>query len=348
MNILALIILGLMLYNIEIKKNHEYLSLQSTTCINGIFIILVFYRHIAQYVKFNGPWDGAMNYVNANIHQLLVVPFLFYSGYGIMQSILKRDSYVKGLPTKRIIRVLIHFMIAVSSYLALGIALGKKYPIKQVLLSFIGWESLGNSNWYIFCILFMYLFTWIGFTVFSKRKNVALVVVTVLSIAFIIILGNYKDGYWFNTVMAYPLGMWIGYYKKQIDKIVLDNTVVWVLCLVGCAVLSHFAYQEMGRGIWRYQFMAICFALLLMLITMRVSIKNQALFFLGKGLFGFYMMQRFPMSLFAHLGLAKESKYVYVVVCAIATIVIGCVFNYLIKYVDNLIFSSKSKKELSH
>ena len=68
--------------------NEEYLSRDSTLAIKGIFVILVFCRHYKQYVSLgDNLLDGLFIYVDGLLGQLIVVIFLFYSGYGIITQI---------------------------------------------------------------------------------------------------------------------------------------------------------------------------------------------------------------------------------------------------------------------
>lgn len=58
----------------------------------GIFVVFVFLSHFGQYEAM--PW----NEILLAIGQLMVAPFLFYSGYGIMEQIQKRgDRYIDRL-----------------------------------------------------------------------------------------------------------------------------------------------------------------------------------------------------------------------------------------------------------
>lgn len=50
------------------------LNKEQTTCINGIFVLFVFLSHFGQYETM--PW----NHLLLAIGQLMVAPFLFYSG----------------------------------------------------------------------------------------------------------------------------------------------------------------------------------------------------------------------------------------------------------------------------
>lgn len=173
MILLYILILLLSLYGIRVKKDGfytDYIGKQQCDAIKGIFIIVVFSRHLWPYMVEAGytvsnTGDVLFTLLNSCIHQLLVVMFLFYSGYGVMESIGKKGSvYVNSIPKKRILATLLNFDIAVLVFLLLDILICKKLNMTDILLAFTGWTSLGNSNWYIFVILVCYLITWIGFS----------------------------------------------------------------------------------------------------------------------------------------------------------------------------------------
>ena len=180
MILLYILILLLSLYGIRIKKNGfytDYIGKQQCDAIKGIFIIVVFSRHLWPYMVKAGytasnTGDILFTHLNSWIHQLLVVMFLFYSGYGVMESIAKKGSvYVNSIPEKRFLATLLNFDVAVGVFLLLSIIICKDLNMINTLLAFTGWTSLGNSNWYIFVILVCYLITWIAF---SKNGGVLL------------------------------------------------------------------------------------------------------------------------------------------------------------------------------
>lgn len=147
----------------------NYLSIDTTNTIKGIFILLVFIKHATPYVinagwAPGGFWGELFYFVDNNVGQWIVAMFLFYSGYGVMESIKRKGTdYVRSIPRKRFLSVLVNFDIAVLFFIAVNICLGKHPSVEQCLLSFTGWESVGNSNWYIFIIMLLYLITFISF-----------------------------------------------------------------------------------------------------------------------------------------------------------------------------------------
>lgn len=174
------------------------LSRYSTDSIKGIFILVVFARHIFPYIagikEDLGYLDRLYCSIDSLVRQLLVVMFLFYSGYGVAESIAaKGKKYIDAIPQKRILTTLLNFAAAVCLFIGLAYALGKDLTVVQCLLSLIGWESVGNSNWYIFCILICYGATYIAFKS-STNKRRALIMLSSLCCIYILVVQQFRGG----------------------------------------------------------------------------------------------------------------------------------------------------------
>ena len=93
----------------SISVNQGYLSKDSTNAIKGIFILLVFIRHANQYVRqagyeYSSICDRLFLLTDGLLGQLIVVMFLFFSGYGIMCSINRGgQNYIRTILRKRLL-----------------------------------------------------------------------------------------------------------------------------------------------------------------------------------------------------------------------------------------------------
>ena len=59
------------------------MSREKTNAIKGIFVILIFLSHYSGYVVLEGHYDIPYLLLQNHLHQMVVVMFWFYSGYGI-------------------------------------------------------------------------------------------------------------------------------------------------------------------------------------------------------------------------------------------------------------------------
>jgi hypothetical protein len=137
------------------KKNEfhiDYCSPKNTNTINAIFSILIFLSHAGTYVKLDGTLDAPYFELRSFLGQLVVVTYLFFSGFGIMESIKKKGMpYIKAMPKNRFFKLWYHFAIVILLYTLVSVGImGRRYSFSKWILSFIGLKSIGNSNWYLF------------------------------------------------------------------------------------------------------------------------------------------------------------------------------------------------------
>ncbi len=321
----------------------DYMSLQTTTAVNGIFTVLVFLCHIINTTtyQYGGIADKIFkDYIN--IGQLVVVTFLFYSGYGIAESLRNKPGYAKKMPYHRVFRVWLSFAAALVFWLVFDLLRHyDKLNTKKVLLSFTGWDSIGNSNWYMFVIFCLYIITCISFLLFKGRFIPSAIGVTVLSaaLASALCLAG-KQFYWWNTIVFYTLGMWFSLLRPYIEKIVRKNEIVYWLCFVSFAVLTAAAhYIRILRGNNQIVFIISGCFMMAFIITalMKFTVCNKALLWLGKNLFWIYILHRLPMALFGTLGIGIN-KYLYVLICAAVTLALTFAFGAVFKRINKRLF----------
>ena len=310
------------------QKSHDALSINQTTCINGIFVVLVFLSHFCQYVDVSTiPYSWPYVFFQSHLGQLIVAPFLFYSGYGIMEQIKKNGiNYVNEIPHKRVIKVWLHFSLAIVLFLLVAFIRGEPYSFKQIVLSFFAWEAIGNSNWYIFAILFLYIATYLGFKCSPNRKK-SIVLVFALCFLYIVVMHYYKDGsWWYDTILCYPAGMLLSCGRNKYQKWVERHKV---LILIICILATGTLYILKSNLIMR-ELLAIAFCLDITLFCSFIKVENSVLLFLGKHTFEIYILQRIPMIIFQN----RLGGYGYLLTSLIATIGIAVMFKKLEKKVD--------------
>ena len=206
----------------------DYMSVDKTMSIKGIFIIIVFFAHFNSYVTYTSAWDTFyLEYFN-KIGQCMVTLFMFYSGYGVMESVKKKSiAYVHKIPVNRILGTLFRFDIAILLFAVLRLAVGKEITAPQFLLSLVGWDSLGNSNWYIFAVVVAYAITYIAFEICRDKGKYypAAILVTMGCAAYIFILAHFelKQVHWYDTIICYACGVWYSLLREKIEKIINCN-----------------------------------------------------------------------------------------------------------------------------
>lgn len=300
------LIIALCLYKVKIPKKgyfDDFLEREQTNSIKGIFILLVFLRHSLQYVvksgyKFNSFGDSTVLSINWELGQLIVVLFLFYSGYGVMEAIKnKGDVYIAKMPRNRILPTLLNFDIAVLCFIIVDLLLDIPINSTQVLLSFIGWVSVGNSNWYIFVILICYTITYL----FIRKEKYFWGLFLIIVVAAILKFSG-KAECWYNTILSYPAGILFSKNRQMIVCLWKKHywSILFTFVLFFC-VLFPFKSDCISL---KYNILSVLFAFIVVQITMKIKISNSILCWLGINLFPLYIYQRIPMIL-----LSKKNVY---------------------------------------
>ena len=295
------------------------LSKEQTTCINGIFVLFVFLSHFGQYETM--PWNRLL----LAIGQLMVAPFLFYSGYGIMEQIQRRGSvYIDGMPRKRILKFYIHFCMALCIYLALSFLLDKDYSLLRIIWSFTALSSIGNSNWYVFAILAMYSIVYISFKQCKKHSMSACVFFTIL---YIILMDIIKDQeWWYNIILCFPAGMILSKYKDRVCSMI-QKPVFFIFMIFLALVLYLFSLSILA-----YEIISIAFCFLIVDVCAYKEIKNGIFHSLGQYVFEIYILQRISMNIFDRY----LNDWTYLVVCILVTLILAYNFKKLETKVDGL------------
>lgn len=341
-----IIILLIITYGMQVKNKDEffidYCSKKQTATINGIFSLLIFLSHSAQYTKLGGALDDPYLSFRAYIGQIVVASFLLYSGYGIMESINKKGaSYAHDIPKKRFFKLWYHYAIVVVMFIIVDLVFHRHYETKNMILAFTGYSTVGNSNWYLFITFAMYLIIFASFMIFRKNKYFALALVVVLTGAFAYVEWKMDMGArFYNTIFCFPAGMIFSLVKPTIDKIVMKNDTVWSICFALLFGGFYLLSRHRGSSLFFNGF-AILAVAMIMMINMKVKIENPILDFFGNHIFSFFILQRIPMIILSELGICRH-KYVFIVASFIATICIAPIFDMLMSKLDSKVYKIKA------
>ncbi len=347
MLIYIIILLILVVGGITAKGKNEffsdYLCPKNTATVNAIFSVLIFFSHGVQYVTLNGPLDAPYFALRSFLGQIVVVTYLFFSGYGIMESITKKGkAYVKAMPWNRFFGLWYQFALVVILYVLTNLAVGKSMTLKNVLLAFTGVTSVGNSNWYLFATFMLYAIVYLAFMLAGKRRAVGVLVTCALSVVYVAVLIETKwlPARFYNTFLCFPLGMAYSFVKPKVDALLMKNDGIWITAFV--CTLTAFLYCSGNRGDSRL--MEIDFYLLsvlvIVLFMMKVQIRSTVLDWFGSHIFSFFILQRIPMIALKQLGFAGKPHF-FLVVCFFATVLLATLFDMLIAKLNPLIFKTK-------
>lgn len=329
------------------KFNKDYCSPQHTNTVNAIFSVLIFLSHAVSYIDMNGVLDKPYFMLRSFLGQLVVVTYLFFSGYGIMESIKKKGTpYVKSMPINRFFKLWYHFAIVILLFTVVQVGVfSREYTLSRWLLSFTGFKAIGNSNWYMFVTFAMYIIVIVSFLIFRKSNKIALGFVCLLSVGFVIFEYNAGlESRFYNTVLCFPLGMIFSMIKPYADKIFMKNDAYWFFGFSGCVIV--FVYFSLNRSATFVHYVLFTFfaIAIILLFMMKVNIKSSVLDWFGKHIFSFFILQRIPMIILSNTGYIKNG-YLFIIISFFGTVFLAVIFDAAMEKLDSIIFKKKIKAE---
>lgn len=353
MIILLIALFVICLFGMKFSKFHnDYMSHSQTGAIKGIFTMIIFLSHIRGYISLStSALDTTYNAVLNYIGQLMVALFLFYSGYGIMESYKRKNDYVNGFIRKRVGKTLIHFDIAVLCFVILSLFTKSGYGWKEYVFCWIGWTSVGNSNWFIFIILLLYGLTFFAFVLcgklFSNQKQIAVAICISVGSA-IAWLGLHfigKETYWYDTLLCYPCGVLFSLFKEKIER-VCKTTWLHYATIFGTFflfIVLYIIYYKVALGrVVSYSICACVFCIAVVLITTKIKVDNCVLRWLGKYSFSIYILQRLPMIVLTELDW-DINKWVFTALALAVTLLLAIGFEKIYTLVDKVCIHKKEK-----
>lgn len=347
MLIFIILLIGILFLDVKVTSAGEfhtdYCSHKQTATINGIFTILIFLSHASGYVELGGALDAPYLALQKYMGQMVVTSFLFFTGFGMMESISKKGmAYVKGIPFKRFFRVWYHFAVAICIFIVTNLICGRQYDLKQILLSFTGYRAIGNSNWYMFVTFVMYIIIFVSFIIARKPKILGVALVFALTLGFIY-LESEKLGLetrYYNTIMCVPAGMLFSLIKPYFDKIVMKNDIFWAFGTAIVFAVYYYFHANKGDSYIHHNAFGVMSVVLIMMLLMKVKVGNKILDFFGDHIFSIFILQRIPMIFLERFGFT-DHKYAFIVVSFIATVCIALIFDWAMSQTDKLIYNRK-------
>lgn len=346
---IPLFILAIVLF-VSIRPSKDvllssYNSMPQTQAIKGFFVVTIFFSHFCSYIQFEQWYDKILQEYCQFLGQLMVAPFLFYSGYGIFESVKKKGlAYIKDFPKKRILKTLLHFDFAVILFLLLDFIIDRSVSIVEFLYALIAWESIGNSNWFVFAILCEYVFVFIGLAIFKANLKRILIFVFAMSLAYIALVSRLKGSYyWFDTVIAFPLGCFMSLYKVHLENLMRKR-----MFATGGAIISLLLFILAKTGFIPIYFLntqlaLVAFCSVIVFFSLHVRVNSSVLIWFGSFVFEIYILQRIPMNFLATIKLNEENIYMFFIISFVFTLCLSLIVSKWNNFFDRFVLEKVSK-----
>ena len=215
----------------------------------------------------------------------------------------------------------------------LGICKKEYFNIQTILLALIGMKSVGNSTWYIFAIICLWLFSYIA--LHQKQLN-PILCLFILTLLYIVLISQIKDLAFYNTVIAYFVGFLFAHFENQIYPVLerfyfLFLAMSCILLLVGIPFHTYFIVDE----IW-----VLSFCVFLVLFSMKLQLNNKILILLSQYSLEIYLIQRISMII---LQDRIHINILYFVCAWVLTLGLAFLWKKMFQGITKLCLQTKSK-----
>ena len=304
--------------------NSEVLSFDQTKAFLGFASIVIIFHHASQ--KTCAPWLNP-KYIRHGLDAfvyvgyLCVAAFFFCSGYG-MRIACKKEGFFKGYFKNRLLPIICPTVFMWLVFFVTERARGVKIdpPV---------WINVYDYVWFIPAILYLYIWFYISFHLVKSEKK-GMMVLWTGTILYIVLAALFSPGtWWFNSVHLFAVGAgFAGNHEKRIERLKKFyplKLAVYFLMTSVCFVaanyyypvitsLTHKPYDEKihmmleGPG---QMISAYTFVMLLILLGLKIRVKNRALSFLGKFTLELYLLHPFFVQIFAFAFIKEGVKPVF-------------------------------------
>ena len=195
-DLIYLMLWALSLNNMKMKGLNsffdDYIDLENTLPVKGIFVWMIFFRHWSGYIKKRGFGKLISRGIDAGLKQNIVSLFLFYSGFGINQSFRAKGSiYIKKLPKKSAL-IYTKSQIIILFFLLNNKILGIKTSFASYKSALIFKKGIGNSYWFAFEIIMLYIYSFLSFIYINKKYNlIGIIILNIICYFHFLYVYNY-------------------------------------------------------------------------------------------------------------------------------------------------------------
>lgn len=311
-----------------------------------IMMLAVISHHLSQTYATGEGWLASSC---ENILQLsgpsLCAAFFFFSGYGLIYSIINKKQYVYTMPN-RILSILIPYVIANAVYALIRlheiwpIIAGEAHTNQQLMLhvysvvrNWICGFALVSFAWFVDQIIIFYCLFYVCNKLLTVCK--AIIVQSIIISILLVVLAKLGAGSWtYNSSIAFLFGQIFAYgiFKcKGLDRLLtFFISAITISMLIYC--MKTILVAPVGiTEIVGYSLRIIPFIVVLTMFTAR---KNRFMDFLSARSFDIYMYQGISFLLILQISIPTPIKCVCIL---FASILFGCLFYFadakLVKFV---------------
>ena len=289
----------------------EYLCPDESRQIQAVAAVAVILHHVTQQVTGYGMNPigpvGLFNYTGF----LCTALFFFFSGYGLLTSLLTKENYLDTFLTKRLPTVLLpFFLVNLLTVLAEHFFYGMHSSAAEILSDIFGITLINSNGWFFVEITVIYLMFYLLFRLIRK-KDLALFLMCCAVIALIVYSfhrghdpegnksGWFRGEWWYNSTISFIFGLLYARFRRRVEVFFQKRHTLLLCAAAALSVLSFwssinvlkrygyylpydYGKQAALRTLLSQTAACLFFVLFILLLHMRVTIGNKPLRYVSR------------------------------------------------------------------
>lgn len=284
-----------------------------------------------------------------------------------MTSYLKKENYLKDFLNKRIMKIVIPYIIAIIFTILVYLLTGQLAP-RKIFNSLVEGEPVVRFSWYMLAIISLYVVFYLS-AKFLKKKKMINIAVFGGTILYCIVINNILgfNNWWVNSCFAFFIGIYWASYKekyaitlKDKNKIIRYAIMLSIILFAiigiqfftsGYAIMDIINDTDLADNIMRepipvINMNIICIALLFVLFTIleKMRLNDKVFTFLGNISFEIYLYHGLVMYLLRNPCFYCRIDYLYVILVIGLSIILAKLMNIANNKIYNF-YMNKVEKE---
>ena len=284
-----------------------------------------------------------------------------------MTSYLKKENYLKDFLNKRIMKIVIPYIIAIIFTILAYLLTGQLTP-RKIFNSLVEGEPVVRFSWYVLAIIILYVVFYLS-AKFLKKKKMINIAVFGGTILYCIVINNILgfNNWWVNSCFAFFIGIYWASYKekytitlKDKNKIIRYAIMLSIILFAiigiqfftsGYAIMDIINDTDLADNIMRepipvINMNIICIALLFVLFTIleKMRLNDKVFTFLGNISFEIYLYHGLVMYLLRNPCFYCRIDYLYVILVIGLSIILAKLMNIANNKIYNF-YMNKVEKE---
>ncbi len=327
----------LIFISLKRPSSDDPFSLNNTSIIKGMAILLIALHHFAQAVPGSHMrLFVASGYLSASM-------FFFLSGYGLASSYLINGNKLEGFIQRRLFRVVIPFVIVNILTLIYNYYSGDMVPNVLDIAYILGLKLLDCVMWYVVVTLMLYMAFYLIYKYLDTPLSHIVLVIFIMNYSVTCYLFHVHT-YWFMTTFAFPIGIITEYYNKYTVHFARRYRPHLIVAAAFTFMISYYVVYMNING-----YALICtyissFSFLLIVLCILLTYRLQSRLFNALGIISYELYLVHNKVINPHvINTFGESQYLIVVFIAlvvILSVVLHKALRYLIVHFPSKIRNS--------